>query len=61
MGNSIFLTIYKLTNGKKDCRINQDSIFIWGRKGFDRDLRHDKRGGQDNPVKMSNLKNKRQL
>ena len=23
-------------------------------------LRHDKRGGQDNPVKLSNLKNKRQ-
>ena len=23
-------------------------------------LRHDKRGGQDNPVKMSNLNNKRQ-
>ena len=23
-------------------------------------LRYDKRGGQDNPVKMSNLKNKRQ-
>ena len=23
-------------------------------------LRYDKRGGQDNPVKLSNLKNKRQ-
>ena len=56
MGNSIFLTIYKLTNGKKDCRINQDSISYGAAKVSTGILRHDKRGGPDNPVILSNLK-----